>query len=68
VTENIGDAIEIRLETGGDGDHFPGCKKCFSFQTCQDPASYSMGNEVKLAEIEADHLPQSGTDVKNKWS
>jgi len=26
-----------------------------------------MGKEVKLAEREADHSPQSGTEVKNKW-
>lgn len=67
VTEHIGDGIVIRLETGRDGDHFPGRKICFSFQTSQEPASYSMGNEVKLAEREADHSPQSGTEVNNKW-
>jgi hypothetical protein len=26
-----------------------------------------MGNNVKLAEREADHSPQSGTEVKNMW-
>jgi len=34
VTEHFGDGRVIGLESGRVGDHFPDCKKCFSFQTC----------------------------------
>jgi len=47
VTEHIGDGIMLRLETGRDWDHFPGCKKCFFFSNMSRPTFVFNGKRGK---------------------